>query len=129
MIGQADVDDGTATLTYRKYITIESGEKNLYVKVQKELFGVLKSALLFYLKLRNDLESAPCLANKMVNKSQMTITLHVDYLMISQNNGWEITKVKMDEKLPMSSNGSLKYMKISKSIGVKNINTLTWMDT
>ena len=35
-----------ARQTYRKYVTIENGQKVLYVKPQKALNGVLKSALL-----------------------------------------------------------------------------------
>ena len=56
------------------------------MKVQKALYGMLKSALLFYSKLRNDLIQEgfkvnlydPCVANKQVNGSQMTIVWHVD---------------------------------------------------
>ena len=33
---------------YRKYVTIEGGQKVVYVKGQKALYGMLKSALLFY---------------------------------------------------------------------------------
>ena len=64
-----------APQTYQKYMIIEKEEKVLYVKVQKALYGMLKSELLFYKKLRKDLESAgfeinqyyPCVANKMIN--------------------------------------------------------------
>ena len=70
-------------------------------KVQKALYGMLKSAHLFYKKLRGDLESAgfkinpyyPCMANKMVNGSQITIIWHVDDLKISHRDGWEIAKI------------------------------------
>ena len=62
---------------------------------------MLKSALLFYKKLRGDLESAgfkinpynPCVANKMVNGSQMTNIWHVDDLKILHRDGWEITNI------------------------------------
>ena len=55
---------------------IEKGQKVLYVKVQKMLYEMLKSALLFYKKLRNNLESigfkvnpyVPCVANKVINR-------------------------------------------------------------
>ena len=46
-----------APQTYQKYVMIENGQKVLYVKIQKALFGMLKSALLFYKKLRAHLES------------------------------------------------------------------------
>ena len=62
---------------------------------------MLKSALIFYNKLRGDLESAgfkinlydPCVANKMMNGSQMTITWHVKDVKISHKDGWEVTKL------------------------------------
>ena len=41
---------------YRKYILRNKrGEPILYVKVQKAIYGMLKSALLFYKKLQHDL--------------------------------------------------------------------------
>ena len=46
-----------APQTYRKFITMEKGQKVLHVKVQKALYGMLKSALLFYRKLHKDLEN------------------------------------------------------------------------
>jgi hypothetical protein len=43
---------------YRKYITVnKKGTAILYVKMQKNLYGLLRSALLFYKKLVADLES------------------------------------------------------------------------
>ncbi len=43
---------------YRKYVTIgKSGKKLLYVQMHKALYGMLKSALLFYKKFVSDLES------------------------------------------------------------------------
>ena len=42
---------------YRKYVTVGSnGEPILYVRLLKALYGLLRSALLFYKKLRGDLE-------------------------------------------------------------------------
>ena len=53
----------------------------MYMKVQKALHGMLKSALLFYKKLREDLEKNgfkvnlydPCITKKENNEIQMTI--------------------------------------------------------
>jgi hypothetical protein len=43
---------------YRKYVTTSSlGEPMLYVKMHKALYGMLRSALLFYRKLVADLEA------------------------------------------------------------------------
>jgi hypothetical protein len=62
---------------------------------------MMKSALLFYKKLVGELQSMgfeinpynPCVANKMVNGSQMTIRWHVDDLMISHLKQEEIMQV------------------------------------
>jgi hypothetical protein len=74
---------------YMPYIiTTSKGDSILYVKMQKAMYGLLRSTLLFYLKLRKDLEEFgfvindydPCVANEMVNGSQMTVVWHVDNL-------------------------------------------------
>ena len=60
---------------YREYVALDS--KNtpiLYVKLKKALYGMLRSSLLFYRKLRKELEEDefmvnpydPCVANKWV---------------------------------------------------------------
>jgi hypothetical protein len=64
------------------------GEKVLYVELLKALYGTLLAALLFYKKLRKDLESIgfkanpydPCVTNRMVSGKQQTVTWHVDDL-------------------------------------------------
>ena len=61
---------------------------------------MLKSALWFYEKLRDDIEADgftineydPCVANKMVNGNQMTVTWHVDDLKVSHREQAEIDK-------------------------------------
>jgi hypothetical protein len=72
----ADLMVQVAPNLYRKYITVDrKGTAILYVKMQKAMYGLLRSALLFYRKLVADLESAgfkinpydPCVANKTVN--------------------------------------------------------------
>jgi hypothetical protein len=63
----------------------------LYVKLQKALYGCLRSALFFYKKLLKDLEDRgfvvnpydPYVGNKTVNGKQFTITWHVDDLKLS----------------------------------------------
>ena len=60
----------------------------LYVKLLKALYGLLKSALLFYKKLAGELVNMgfeinpydPCVDNKTVNGIQMTVTWYVDDL-------------------------------------------------
>ena len=87
---------------YRKYITAtKQGEKILNMKVQKALYGMLKSALLFYERIRENLEKNgfkvnpydPHIENKEVNGSQMTIIWHMDDLKVSHKDPWEITKM------------------------------------
>jgi len=87
---------------YRKYITYnKKGKPVLYVKIQKAIYGMLRSALLFYRKLVGDLEAYgfevnpydPCVANKMVAGSQMTVTWHVDDLKVSHKSAFEVTRL------------------------------------
>ena len=62
---------------YRKYVTYSpNGQAMLYVRLSKSLYGMLRAALLFYKRLRSDLENMgfevnpydPCVANKMGRK-------------------------------------------------------------
>jgi hypothetical protein len=85
---------------YRKYITVDrKGTAILYVKMQKALYGLLRSALLFYNKLVADLESDgfvlnpydSCVANKIVDGKQMTICWHVDDLKVSHCDPVQVT--------------------------------------
>jgi hypothetical protein len=86
---------------YRKYISVNrKGKAILYMKMQKAMYGLLRSALLFYRKLVEDLESNgfklnpydPCVANKTVNGKQMTVSWHMDDLKVSHIDPNEITK-------------------------------------
>ena len=85
---------------YRKYITVDrKGTTILYVKMQKALYGLLRSALLFYKKLVADLESDgfvlnpydSCVANKVVDGKQMTVCWHVDNLKVSHCDPAQVT--------------------------------------
>jgi hypothetical protein len=76
---------------YQKYVTLENNTQVLYLRLQKALYGMMKSTLLFYKKLVRELRDIgfeinpydPCVANKMVDGSQITVRWHVDDLMIS----------------------------------------------
>jgi hypothetical protein len=80
--------------TYKRYLTMENGAPTLYVEVLKAIYGLLESALLFYRKLRKDVEEIgftinpydPCVANTEVLGNQLTITWHVDDMKISHKN-------------------------------------------
>jgi hypothetical protein len=87
---------------YRKYITIDANNQPiLYIKLQKALYGCIRIALLFYEKLVGDLTSQgfelnpydPCVANKIVEGSQFTLTWHVDDIKMSHKDPKEVTKV------------------------------------
>ncbi len=86
---------------YRQYVILEKGKSVLYLRLQKALYGMMKSALLSYRKLVLELREMgfeinlydPCVANKMVNGTQMTIRWHADDLMISHLSQDEIMKV------------------------------------
>ena len=66
----------------------------LYVLVSKALYGILRAALLFYRKLRKNLEEMdfvmnpydPCVVNRDVNGSQCTVVWHVDDLKVSRKD-------------------------------------------
>ena len=81
----------TAPELYRKYIEIENGKIVLYVEAWKAIYGMLKAALLFYLKFLNGLKSIGfalnpydvCVANKIINGKQMTVVWHVDDFKVS----------------------------------------------
>jgi hypothetical protein len=63
----------------------------IYLEILKALYGMIKSPLLFYRKLRKDLESIGftvnpydiCVANKTVKDKQLTVAFHVDDLKVS----------------------------------------------
>ncbi len=67
---------------------------------------MMKSALLFYRKLVSELKGMgfeinpydPCVANKMVNGTQMAIRWHVDDLMMSHVSQDKIMKIVQEIK-------------------------------
>jgi hypothetical protein len=86
---------------YRPFITKNGhGESIMFVKMQKAMYGMMRSPLLFYLKLVDELIADgfelnpydPCVANKMVNCKQMTVCWHVDDLKVSHVDSIELTK-------------------------------------
>ena len=76
---------------YKQYVVNEGSSKVLYVHVLKAIYGLLVSAMRFYKKLSSDLKRKgytinpydPCVANKMINGKQHTVTWHVDDLKLS----------------------------------------------
>jgi hypothetical protein len=80
---------------YPKYATTNAkGKSILYVQLEKAVYGMMKSALLFYRKLIADLISIdfkinpydPCVANKIINGKQLTVCWHVDDLFLGHED-------------------------------------------
>jgi hypothetical protein len=87
----------------RKNITVDrKGMTILYVKMQKAMYGFLRSALLFHRNFVVDVENAgftlnqynPCVAKKTINSTQIIVCWHMYALKVSHINPQEITKFK-----------------------------------
>jgi hypothetical protein len=72
---------------YKSYVTTDKkGMKQLLVQCQNALYGTMVVSLLYYRKFTKSLASVgfkinpynPCVANKTVDGTQMTICFHVD---------------------------------------------------
>jgi hypothetical protein len=71
---------------YEPYLTMERGERVMYVELLKALYGTLRAARLFWEKLSSKLIEwgfkrnpyDPCVMNKTVNGKQLTVGWHVD---------------------------------------------------
>jgi hypothetical protein len=80
----------------------KNNEPLLYVKLSKVIYGLLKSALLFYRKFVNNLKKYiwpfiinpydPCVANATITGHQMIVTWHVNDLKILHVDPFQITK-------------------------------------
>jgi len=81
----------TAPQLYRQYVLNDQGKPVLYAELLKALYGTLKTALLFYKKLRRTMDDYgfivnqynSCVANKIINDKQFIIIWHVDDLKLS----------------------------------------------
>ena len=79
---------------------MENRKEVLYLEVFKAIYGCLQSALLFYLKLKKDLESIgfvlslyePCVANKVIGGIKITICWHVDDIKASHKSSKVVDK-------------------------------------
>jgi Reverse transcriptase (RNA-dependent DNA polymerase) len=79
---------------YESYVIQEDNEKVIYVEVLKAIYGMLQASLMFYKKLRRDLEEIgfkvnpydPYVANRIVKGKRHTITWHVDDLKSSHED-------------------------------------------
>ena len=72
--------------TYKDFLCYENGKPILYVKILKALCGMIQSSPLFHKKFVKDIKAEgfelnpydPCVANKIVDGKQLTLTWHVD---------------------------------------------------
>ncbi|CAJ1965957.1 unnamed protein product [Cylindrotheca closterium] len=63
---------------YCKYVVLENGKREIYVRVLRAVYGMLQLSLLFYNQFQSDLEAKgfvfnlydPCVANKVVNENR-----------------------------------------------------------
>ncbi len=87
---------------YRTFVTTNAkGKPVLYVQLEKAVYGMMKSALLFYSKLVADITSVgfsinpydPCVTKKTVNQSHMTICWHVDDLFLGHVDPSLVTQI------------------------------------
>jgi hypothetical protein len=87
----AELTVKVAPSIYRKCITHNAkGKPVLYIQLEKAVYAMMKSALLFYHKLVADLTSLGykinsddlCVASKMINGKQTTICWHVGNLFL-----------------------------------------------
>ena len=93
----------TALEIYKKYVTVNSkGELVLYVEALNALYGIMKAALLFYIKFVENIKSIgfqlnpydPCVANKIVDGAQLTFVWHVDNIKVSHIYGGVVTRME-----------------------------------
>jgi hypothetical protein len=98
----ADIMVQIVPQVYRKNVTVDrKGTPILYVKLQKALYGLMRASLLFYRKLRKELEAYgftinpynPCIANITSRcGKQLTVVWHVDDLMALCEVDFELTR-------------------------------------
>jgi hypothetical protein len=80
---------------YKPYVTTDKkGNKQLIVQCLNAIYGTMMASLLYYIKFSKSLLDKgfkfnaydPCVANKQVNGSQMTICFHVDDCKLSHKS-------------------------------------------
>ena len=117
--------------TYEGYVVYENQRKVIYVVVLRAINGMLVASLLFYRKLRKDLENIgfmfnpydPCAANSVISGSQHTIRFHVDDVMSSHENP------KVNDEFGKWANKMYGEFGEVKTTRVKPMNTLNFSKT
>ena len=110
---------------YNKYVEYKKGKKVLYLVVNKAIYGMIKSPMLWYMKFCKDLESQgfkinpydPCVANKRVKGTYLMVVWHVDDLKISHKRKQVVEDfVKWLDKTYSDKNG-----KVTVTRGTKHV--------
>jgi hypothetical protein len=93
---------------YEQYITYENGKKVMYLQLLKALYGCVKLSLLWYELFTGTLQGLGfklkeydlCVANKMINRKQCTMTWYVDDIKISHMDPGVVTETirKIEER-------------------------------
>ena len=86
---------------YKQYVTAEKGVKTLYVRLNRALYGCVKSALLWYNVFAEALQDMgfelnpydQCVANCMIDGAQCTVAWYVDDTKISHRDEKVVTQV------------------------------------
>ena len=100
---------------YEPYLTYEKNQPVIYVEMLKALYGTLRAARLFWEKLTAVLKSwnfainpyDSCVANKIVNEKQLTVTWHIDDLKISHVDGQVVQQFVNDLKAEFGQLGEI----------------------
>lgn len=79
---------------YLPFVVVERGVRPLYLLVTKAIYGMLQAGLLWYCKLRCNLEEQgfifysydPCVSNRMIERSQHAVRFHVNDVLSSHVN-------------------------------------------
>ena len=87
--------------TYQEYVHHKRGHPFIYCKLNVALYGTLKAAILFWIKLSKSLKQQGfeinpydwCVANRMIDGKQCTILWHVDDLKLSHVDPKVIDKI------------------------------------
>ena len=112
---------------YKDFITYYlKGQSLMYVRMNKALYGMLKSAFQFYLKFRSDIEAygfkvkryGPCVNNADINGNQMTVTWHVDDLKVSHKDPFEIIKFAHYLSIQYGKKTTVKRGKVHEYLGM-----------
>ena len=86
---------------YKPFVRKEFGKKVLYLQILKALYGCIESALLWYNTYHDTLKQMgfeinkvdPCVANKIINGKQCTITWYVDDNKLSHKDPQVVTDI------------------------------------